>query len=77
MAVVLLVKETGVHHQLATGHWQTLSHNVVSRTVELTDAPGIQVHYYGCVGKSLSIITDTCVNRNLMYNSNKSIVSLL
>ena len=76
MAVVLLVEETGVHHQLAAGPWQTLSHNVVSRTVELTDAPGIQVHYYGCVGKSLSI-TGTPVNRNLMYNSNKSSVSLL
>ena len=35
---VLFVGETGVsreNHQLVTSHWQTLSHNVVSRTTRL------------------------------------------
>ena len=27
---VLLMEETGENHQTDTGHWQTLSHNIVS-----------------------------------------------
>jgi hypothetical protein len=32
---VLLVEETGENHRPVACHWQTLSHNVVSRTPRL------------------------------------------
>jgi hypothetical protein len=41
---VLLVEETGVpgeNHRSATGHWQTLSHNVVSSILHLS-----RIHSY-------------------------------
>ena len=37
--LVLLVKETRVHgenHRPAVGHWQTLSHNVVSKHLAMS-----------------------------------------
>ena len=61
---VLLVEETGENHWPAANHWQTLSHNVVSRTpflsgLELATLDVIGTHWIGSFKSNYHMITST------------------
>ena len=50
---VLLVEETGENHRPVANHWQTLSHNVVSRTTQ---------HEQGSNSQLLVLIVTDCTS---------------